>query len=82
MSLLTRKNKMSDKQDISTRKITEKQENAILKMRWALGYRDAFKDMPETLIEASKEIRKLHSVIEHNLSVGGTINPEFSSLCN
>lgn len=64
------------------RKITDKQYQAIINMRAALG-RDGdtlFRDMPETLIEASEEIQRLKAKIQHNLMLGGTMNARHSHL--
>lgn len=62
---------------------TQKQIDAILNMRHALGMRcDALHKMPAERGPASDEIKKLHHIIINNLSIGGSIDPRRSVYSN
>lgn len=62
------------------RPITEKQRTAIWNMRYALGNEWPSDNMPETVADASAEIRRLKDLIHNNLSKGGTVNARHSPL--
>lgn len=60
--------------------MTEKQRQAIINMRSALGNKNPYDNLPESVQDASKEIKRLKAIITNNLSIGGTINARHSYL--
>ncbi len=59
--------------------ITEKQKLALFNIRYALGITGAaLHETPKNRGAASDELGKLKKIVQHNLSIGGSINPKRS----